>query len=431
MSEGLLVDINDEMSSVDISSSENTQPAEIIADESSSSDVPPLPAAHTDSIEPKNLEPEKKDDFEDIAKCGIVEVSGCDINGRPVIVVSACKLPPTKELDHKRFLNYLKQTLDRYVESDYSLVYFHHGLNSSNKPNFSWLVDAYREFDRKYKKNLKTMFIVHPSMMIKVIYNIFRPVISAKFGRKIRYCNYLNDMSDVIQLKQIIIPDAVKLYDENLMRKVKSKTENAHEQIIQESTTTQYGVSLKFLEENNPGIEIPRVVHESIEYLKENGLETEGIFRRSPSAVELKNVINSYNAGDKVTFESPHTAAVALKTFFRRLPEPILTYELYSYVLNISHVDEETRVRVVEDVLKKLPSNNYKILKYLVDFLHLVIENSHVNKMNSNNMATVFGPNLSWGRDEQSDLFAMGHINTFAKVLFDNHEQLFSVDSEC
>ena len=31
------------------------------------------------------------------------------------------------------------------------------------------------------------------------------------------------------------------------------------------------------------------------------GLETEGIFRRSPSAVELKNVINSYNAGDKVS----------------------------------------------------------------------------------------------------------------------------------
>jgi len=214
------------------------------------------------------------------------------------------------------------------------------------------------------------------------------------------------------------------------MKKVKSKTENSHEQIIQDSTT-QFGVSLKFLEENNPGIEIPRVVLESIEYLKENGLETEGIFRRSPSAVELKNVINSYNAGDKVTFESPHTAAVALKTFFRRLPEPILTYEVYHFVLNISHVAEESRARVVEDVLKKLPPNNYKILKYLVDFLHLVIGSSHVNKMNSNNLAVVFGPNLVWSQDEQSSLFHMGHVNTFVKVLLDNHEQLFSVDSEC
>lgn len=44
---------------------------------------------------------------------------------------------------------YLKGTLDQYVESDYTLIYFHHGLTSENKPSFSWLRDAYREFDRK------------------------------------------------------------------------------------------------------------------------------------------------------------------------------------------------------------------------------------------------------------------------------------------
>ena len=84
------------------------------------------------------------------------------------------------------------------------------------------------------------------------------------------------------------------------------------------------------------------------------------------------------------------------------LTDKFITLNKYSkfYIIFIqTDVDEETRVRVVEDVLKKLPQNNYKILKYLVDFLHLVIEHSHVNKMNSNNMATVFGPNLSWGRD--------------------------------
>jgi len=44
---------------------------------------------------------------------------------------------------------YLKGTLDQYVESDYTLIYFHHGLTSENKPSLSWLRDAYREFDRK------------------------------------------------------------------------------------------------------------------------------------------------------------------------------------------------------------------------------------------------------------------------------------------
>lgn len=44
---------------------------------------------------------------------------------------------------------YLKVTLDKYVESDYSVVYFHYGLTGQNKPSFGWLLDAYREFDRK------------------------------------------------------------------------------------------------------------------------------------------------------------------------------------------------------------------------------------------------------------------------------------------
>lgn len=47
------------------------------------------------------------------------------------------------------YCRYLKQTLDKYVESDYTLIYFHHGMTSENKLSLSWLRDAYREFERK------------------------------------------------------------------------------------------------------------------------------------------------------------------------------------------------------------------------------------------------------------------------------------------
>lgn len=46
--------------------------------------------------------------------------------------------------------SYLKHTLDQYVENDYTLVYFHYGLSKRNKPSYNWLLQAYREFDRKY-----------------------------------------------------------------------------------------------------------------------------------------------------------------------------------------------------------------------------------------------------------------------------------------
>jgi len=35
------------------------------------------------------------------------------------------------------------------VENDYTVVYFHHGLDRRSKPSFSWLRQAYSEFDRK------------------------------------------------------------------------------------------------------------------------------------------------------------------------------------------------------------------------------------------------------------------------------------------
>lgn len=44
---------------------------------------------------------------------------------------------------------YIRHTLDQYVEEDYVIVYFHYGLSSRNKPKLSWLMQAYKEFDRK------------------------------------------------------------------------------------------------------------------------------------------------------------------------------------------------------------------------------------------------------------------------------------------
>lgn len=44
---------------------------------------------------------------------------------------------------------FMKKTLDQYVEMDYVIVYFHHGMTSKNKPKLSWMVQVYRELDRK------------------------------------------------------------------------------------------------------------------------------------------------------------------------------------------------------------------------------------------------------------------------------------------
>lgn len=107
---------------------------------------------------------------------------------------------------------YLKYTLGKYVEQDYSLVYFHYGLNSKNKPSLRWLWNAYHAFDRNYKKNLKSLYLVHPTVFLKFIFQAFKPIISAKFGRKINYISSLKQLAEHIPLSQLAIPPEVKEY---------------------------------------------------------------------------------------------------------------------------------------------------------------------------------------------------------------------------
>jgi Rho GTPase-activating protein 1 len=85
------------------------------------------------------------------------------------------------------------QTLDAYVDMDYSLVYFHHGLTSKNKPPLRWLWEVYKALDRRYKKNLKSLYLVHPTNFIRVVWNFFKPII--------RYVR----QSDPIHLRRLVL----------------------------------------------------------------------------------------------------------------------------------------------------------------------------------------------------------------------------------
>jgi len=46
-------------------------------------------------------------------------------------------------------IRFILRTFDQYVDMDYVIVYFHHGLHSYNRPTYGWLLSAYRHIDRK------------------------------------------------------------------------------------------------------------------------------------------------------------------------------------------------------------------------------------------------------------------------------------------
>ncbi|XP_032630961.1 rho GTPase-activating protein 1 isoform X2 [Chelonoidis abingdonii] len=351
-------------------------------------EVPVFPKSEDTNNSPEPITHLRWDDpYYDIARHQIVEVAGDDKYGRKVILFSACRMPPSHQLDHVKLLQYLKFTLDQYVESDYTLVYLHHGLTSENKPSLSWLRDAYREFDRKYKKNIKALYIVHPTMFIKTLLILFKPLISFKFGRKIFYANFLSELEEHVKLEQLGIPSQVLKYDEYL------KSLQKPSQVPQKPPpprpplpNQQFGVSLQHLrEKSSDQAPIPLVVRETIAYLREHALTTEGIFRRSASTQIVKEVQQKYNMD----------------------------------------VEESNRVDVVRKTLQTLPEENYQVLRFLMAYLAEVSTHSDVNKMTNTNLAVVFGPNLLWDKDVAITLKAINPINTFTKFLLDYQGEVF------
>jgi len=103
-------------------------------------------------------------------------------------------------------------------------------------------------------------------------------------------------------------------------------------------------------------------------------LETEGIFRRSASTVLVKELKSQCNMGHKPDFNGDvHMAAVLLKTFLRQLDEPLMTYELYDEICAFQTLSKEERSRAVKImILEKLPEDNYRTLKYIMQFLSKV-----------------------------------------------------------
>ncbi|KAK3544853.1 hypothetical protein QTP86_027527, partial [Hemibagrus guttatus] len=306
--------------------------------------------------------------YYDVARHGILQVTGDDNYGRKLIIFSSCCMPPSHQLNHHRLLEYIKYTLDQHVESDYTVVYFHYGLRSINKPSLSWLRNAYREFDRKYKKNLKTLYVVHPTNFIRILWNVFKPLISHKFGKKLTYVNYLAELREHVNYEQLIIPQAVLRHDEELRAAQKGEPALPLKAPPPRPPlpTQQFGVSLQYIRERNNGVLIPPVMSQTVSYLKQKGLKTEGIFRRSVRVQLIKDIQKLYNQGKPVNFEQysdVHAPAVILKTFLRELPEPLLTFTLYNQIQGLTskpvnfeqYSDVHAPAVILKTFLRELP----------------------------------------------------------------------------
>lgn len=105
-------------------------------------------------------------------------------------------------------------TLEQLVTEDYVLLYLHGGSCKSNVPSFPWLKRCYQMLDRRLRKSLKNVYMVHPTFWLKSLVWMSRPFISSKFWRKLVYVKNLEELYSLLpSVETQAVPDKVKIFD--------------------------------------------------------------------------------------------------------------------------------------------------------------------------------------------------------------------------
>ncbi|XP_023132149.2 rho GTPase-activating protein 21 isoform X3 [Amphiprion ocellaris] len=147
---------------------------------------------------------------------------------------------------------------------------------------------------------------------------------------------------------------------------------------------------------------VPLIVEVCCKLVEERGLEYTGIYRVPGNNAAISNMQEELNnkgmndidiQDDK--WRDLNVISSLLKSFFRKLPEPLFTNDRYTDFIEANRIEDPVeRLKVLKRLLHELPDHHYETLKFLSAHLKTVAENSEKNKMEPRNLAIVFGPTL-------------------------------------
>ncbi|KFP45879.1 Rho GTPase-activating protein 25, partial [Chlamydotis macqueenii] len=179
--------------------------------------------------------------------------------------------------------------------------------------------------------------------------------------------------------------------------------------------------------------QVPILVQKCVEFIREHGMSEEGIFRLPGQDNLVKQLRDTFDAGERPSFDRDtdvHTVASLFKLYLRELPEPVVPWMQYEDFLLCGQALDTDERKGHQELLKQLsllPRDNYNLLSYICRFLHEIQLNSSINKMSVDNLATVIGVNLIRPKIEDPAIIMRGtpQIQKVMTVMISDHADLF------
>ncbi|KAM4027707.1 rho GTPase-activating protein 21 isoform 5-T5 [Anomaloglossus baeobatrachus] len=146
---------------------------------------------------------------------------------------------------------------------------------------------------------------------------------------------------------------------------------------------------------------VPLIVDICCKLIEERGLENTGIYRVPGNNAAIASMQEELNKGftdidlEDDKWRDLNVISSLLKSFFRKLPEPLFTNDKYNDFIEANRKeDPKERLITLKRLIHELSDHHYETLKFLCTHLKTVAENSEKNKMEPRNLAIVFGPTL-------------------------------------
>ncbi|CAG8452597.1 269_t:CDS:10 [Ambispora gerdemannii] len=195
-----------------------------------------------------------------------------------------------------------------------------------------------------------------------------------------------------------------------------------------------YGKAISTLMRNG---EIPILVEKCICEIEKRGLNEVGIYRVPGSQTAINNLQKAFNTNAHLVdlsgeeYSDIYVVADALKLFFRSLPEPVMTYELYDDFIKVAALENhDQRSAAIKDLLQRLPNSNYCLLKRLMEHLERITDYEEINHMYAHNLAIVFGPTLLKSPNFGITMTNLGIHTGIVKNLILQYHWFFNIEEE-
>lgn len=161
------------------------------------------------------------------------------------------------------------------------------------------------------------------------------------------------------------------------------------------------------------------------------GMDVEGIYRKSGGNSQIIQVKDGFETNDpSFDISDPdldiHAVTSGLKQYLRKLPTPLITYEVYDKLLDAAVLsDIETKVEAMQRAIIELPQVHQDVLEFLVFHLKRVVAREKENLMTPLNIAVVFAPTIMRPESLAREMTDTQRKNETVQFIVENCQAIF------